>query len=108
MKKITNQGIVLIALSGLLAVGITVGLIRHSRRGKIEVVLERQEELKLDLNQAGVDELTLLPGIGGELASRIVSYREEHGDFVHVESLVNVEGIAEQKLARIKPYLEVR
>ncbi|MDY5611866.1 ComEA family DNA-binding protein [Dysosmobacter sp.] len=52
----------------------------------------------LDLNDASAEELTELPGIGRELARRIVAYREEHGPFESVEELMEVSGIGQGKL----------
>ena len=74
------------------------------------VVPERevsQEELlpdlsPLDLNLATVEELSTLPGIGEELAGRIVAYRAENGRFESVEELMNVSGIGEGKLAALE------
>lgn len=59
-------------------------------------------ELSLvNLNTASAQELTQLPGIGEELARRIVEYRERHGAFASVEELLEVSGIGEGKLAAI-------
>ena len=52
----------------------------------------------LDLNDASAEELTELPGIGRELARRIVAYREEHGPFESVQELMEVSGIGQGKL----------
>lgn len=59
----------------------------------------------LDINRAAADELQTLPGIGPELAGRIVAYREEHGDFLSVDELTAVRGIGEKKLAAIRAYI---
>ena len=61
----------------------------------------------LDLNRAGVSELTRLPGIGPALATRIVEYRKRHGPFHTVEELEAVKGIGPAKLSRLTPYLKV-
>jgi competence protein ComEA len=62
---------------------------------------------KLDLNQATPEELEELPGIGPVLAARIVTYREEHGPFTSVEGLLEVPGIGEALLEKLKPLVEV-
>lgn len=62
---------------------------------------------KININHAGIDELTLLPGIGETLAKRIIAYREENGNFQSVEDIMNVEGIGEGKLAQIVTYITV-
>lgn len=53
----------------------------------------------LNLNTATIETLVELPGIGEELARRIVQYRTEHGPFETIEELMEVSGIGEAKLA---------
>ena len=62
----------------------------------------------LDLNTASVEELVSLPGIGPNLARRIVEYRQKHGPFRSVEDLVKVKGIGPKKLEALRPYLKVK
>ena len=62
---------------------------------------------KVNINTATVDELQTLPGIGATIAQRIVEYRNTHGPFQKVEDLLNVKGIGEKKLEKIKPFIEI-
>lgn len=57
----------------------------------------------IDLNRATAQELSQLHGIGPVLAERIIAHREEHGPFDSVESLLDVPGIGEAKLALLRP-----
>ena len=57
---------------------------------------------KININTAGVKELTKLEKIGPALAKRIIKYREEHGPFKKVEDIVKVKGIGEKTLKVIK------
>ena len=61
----------------------------------------REAEM-VNLNDATVEELMSLPGVGEVLAGRIVGYREEHGPFDSVEALKNVPGIGEGRLEAIR------
>lgn len=70
-------------------------------------VLAQDEELKVDLNRAGIEELVKLPGIGEVVAARIVSYRTENGGFDAPEELMNVRGIGEKTYLKIESYLTV-
>lgn len=57
---------------------------------------------KVDINRAGADELTHLPGIGKTLASRIIAYRDEHGPFARLEDLKKVSGIGDKVIGQIR------
>ena len=57
--------------------------------------------LVVDLNTADAEELGQLPGIGPELANRIVAYREEQGAFEKIEEIMNVKGIGQGKFEAI-------
>ena len=48
---------------------------------------------KVNINTAGVEELSALSGIGEAKARAIVEYREENGCFRSAYELENVEGI---------------
>lgn len=67
----------------------------------------RPDPSPLNLNAAGAEELTALPGIGEELAERIVRYREENGPFAAVEDLTKVSGIGQGKLAALEGLVTV-
>ncbi|MCR8631472.1 helix-hairpin-helix domain-containing protein [Paenibacillus radicis (ex Xue et al. 2023)] len=70
----------------------------------------KKESLKpesiLNLNKATMDQLTTLPGIGESKAKAIIVHREQLGGrFKTVEQLLDVKGIGDKVLAKIKPYL---
>lgn len=50
----------------------------------------------INVNNAGVDELAKLPGVGPKLAQAIVEYRAEHGPFTRALDLAAVQGISER------------
>lgn len=106
-RKLSNEGIALSILAGLLVIAIGIGVVRHIPGGKIELEPLSKTMLLVSLNKAGVDDLTRLPGIGPALAARVVAYRDSHGNFLAAESLLNVPGIGKSKLDDLKPYIEV-
>ena len=57
---------------------------------------------KVNINQAGVEELMRLTGIGPSKAQSIVDYREQYGAFSQLEDVMNVSGIGEATFAKIK------
>lgn len=61
----------------------------------------------ININSAQESELMRLPGIGEATARKIISYREEKGNFLSIEEIMNVPGIGEKKFETMKPYLAV-
>jgi comEA protein len=61
----------------------------------------------LDLNQATLQELDRLPGIGPQKAQLIIEYREAHGGFKAVEELLNVSGIGEKTYSALRQYVRI-
>ena len=61
----------------------------------------------LDLNQATLQQLDALPGIGPATAQAILDYRAQHGRFRSVDDLQNVRGIGDAKLEQIRPLVRV-
>ena len=52
-----------------------------------------QEQVKVNINKATVEELCLLKRIGPSYAQRIVDYREQNGPFQKPEDIMKVKGI---------------
>jgi competence protein ComEA len=70
-------------------------------------VVTAQGKTPVDINQADLQLLQSLPGIGPVTAQRIVEYREENGRFERIEELMNVWGIGEKKFERLKELITV-
>ena len=63
---------------------------------------------KTNINKANEEELLNLPGIGTELASRIVTYRQQNGKFSSIEEIKNVSGIGDSKYEKIKDLISIK
>ena len=61
----------------------------------------------VNVNTATAKQLQTLPGIGKELAKRIVAYRTSHGQFQSVQELVKVRGIGKGTLAKMEERLTI-
>ena len=61
----------------------------------------------IDINRASPEDFEKLPGIGPELARRIVTFREKHGPFRRVEDLLAIRGIGNKKWKLIRANLRV-
>jgi comEA protein len=63
---------------------------------------------RVDLNQATVDDIDRLPGLGPTLAQRVIDYRRANGPFSTVDDLLSVKGIGPKKLARLRDLVVIR
>ena len=61
----------------------------------------------VNINQAGLDQLMLLPRIGPSVAQRIVDHRDKNGQFKSKEDLMLVRGIGEATFTLIEPHISV-
>ena len=68
---------------------------------------EEQSPQRIDINRAESWLLEALPGIGETRAQAIVDYRNENGEFKRVEDLLQVKGIGQGTLDKIKDYITV-
>ena len=65
-------------------------------------------EKSININTAGINELTMLPGIGEKTAEKIIELRIERGRFKRIEELMDVKGIGEAKFNKMKKFLYVQ
>ncbi|MDZ5609344.1 helix-hairpin-helix domain-containing protein [Bacillus pseudomycoides] len=64
--------------------------------------LPSEQEGKIQINVAPKEQLEKITGIGPRKAENIMKYREEHGPFQKIEDLLEVDGIGEKSLEKIK------
>ena len=106
-------GCVLLALSAVLLLwqmaaghGTHGGDVRTAsgRAAEIGIVPALSAESLINAGDAAA--LVTLPGVGEVTAQKILQDREENGPFHYPEDLLQVSGIGEYKLEKIRPYLE--
>ena len=59
----------------------------------------------LNINSASIDELQMLPTIDETIAKNIVYFREANGPFPMVDDLIKVNGMTDEHLEAIRPYV---
>ena len=70
-------------------------------------ITRTQNEERININTASVEELQRLPGIGPALASRIVEHRRKHGPFKRAQDIVIVRGMSAKLYRRIAHLIRV-
>jgi competence protein ComEA len=80
---------------------------RTPRTPKRQAPVPEEGRLPLDLNHATLADLTRLPGVGPNLARRILETREALERFGAVDDLVRVRGLSRAKLERLRPFVGV-
>jgi competence ComEA-like helix-hairpin-helix protein len=83
--------------------------------GQIRITLGRMAARKrlvfsipLDLNQATLEDLCLISGVGESLAGEIIAYRERRRAFRSVDELKEVKGIGDKNYLSLKPFVTVK
>ncbi len=120
--KISRLEAVVLLLTALFAVGTLLWFWKAPPRQEVvvsamkEPAREEPEDSEaegmlegevINLNQATLSDLTRLPAIGETKGEMILAWREEHGGFSAVEELLEVKGIGEATLEKLRPYVTV-
>ncbi len=116
-----NEQIILLLLCGILIVGLVIRYLDSKdpdripdfevRKNAVEVPPEKekpeisQAQELIDINSATAKEFERLPGIGPQIAGRIVAYREKNGAFKRVDDITKVRGIGPKTLERLRQHL---
>jgi competence protein ComEA len=94
--------------------GTLIAVVKENPR-QIRVNLGRMEARKrlvfsipLDLNQATLEDLCLISGVGESLAREVIAYRERRGAFRSVDELKEVKGIGDKNYQSLKPFVTVK
>jgi competence protein ComEA len=61
----------------------------------------------ININTATLQQLDTLPSIGPVTAQSIVTYRQQHGPFQHIEDIMNVSGIGPVTFDKIQKLITV-
>lgn len=63
---------------------------------------------KIDINKASKSELISLPGIGEKTAELIIELRTKKNKFTNINELLEVKGIGNKKLEKIKNHIIIK
>lgn len=66
------------------------------------------DSIRIEMNEANLEDWVRLPGIGEVYAQRIMSYRHQVNGFSSVEQLLEVKGIGEKRFQKLKPMIYLR
>ena len=90
----------------LILLTMTFGLLQiPSEVSAAEDTANQVAATQISINSADADLLTQIPGIGPKTAEEIIKYRNSIGKIKNLDELLNVKGIGEKKLAKLKPYM---
>lgn len=80
---------------------------KNLRNQDVIVIEKKQEQNKVSINAASLEQLCSIPGVGPSTAQKIIDYREEYGPFQTIEDIQKVAGIKEKTYLKMKDYIRL-
>ena len=71
------------------------------------IVLYPVVDKRISINQASLEELQTLPGIGPSIANKIIEYRSEYGLFQKLEDIMLIKGIKHSIFNKVKDLIRL-
>lgn len=105
MKKALHQS--RNALIAALTIALVSSFAVNTVQAKEKTNQHEHPVTKVSLNNASVEQLETLKGVGHKKAQAIVKYRQQIGQFVKIEQLVNVKGIGDKIIQDNKSRLTI-
>lgn len=97
-------GLILILEAAEYALSFRRQSLEVTARNDASPLIVEAAEHRMDINQASAAHLTAVPGIGPEIADRVIALRKKRGGFRFLEELMDVSGIGEKRFAVLKEY----
>ncbi|MBE0379437.1 ComEA family DNA-binding protein [Pseudoalteromonas prydzensis] len=86
----------------VLLFGLAISLPSNAAVNKVEATESAGKPQLVNVNQATVEQLSQLPGIGKSKAQAIIDYRTTQGKFKSVADLAQVKGIGDKLVAKLE------
>jgi competence protein ComEA len=93
---------VVLFLLSLSLVGLGANFIAKTNSPIKSIIAIDPNFTKINLNQVNLEDLLYTPGITPKLAEKIITYRDSHGPFQHLEELKEIRGIGDYRYEKIK------
>jgi comEA protein len=77
---------------------------QHTRSSETVVI----QQFPININNANLEELQVLPKIGPAMAKRIIDYRQANGAFKSTSEIKNVKGIGEKTYLKLQDLISVK
>jgi competence protein ComEA len=69
---------------------------------------QANESLVLNINNASIEQLEKIKGIGAKKAQAIIEYRLKYGNFSSIDDLSKVKGIGKKFIAKNRPWMSTQ
>ncbi|KKL56327.1 hypothetical protein LCGC14_2246500, partial [marine sediment metagenome] len=86
----------------VVVLGLAISLPSNAAVTKTEATESAEKSQLVNVNQATVEQLIQLPGIGKSKAQAIVDYRTKQGKFKSIADLAQVKGIGDKLIAKLE------